>query len=415
MTSHSISILSWAALAAVLPLGTSLPAQRLLGGAHAPATGPVLASQSLCLPSVRRCSPLLAPPATPFAGGTAYDPRRQVVWDTDGTQLGGWLLLVSAPCSTPHCRPGPAPVPAGALATGLAFDETRDALWMVDSSPSLSLLRLTSAASCPTLTARCSLAGVIPPTHVPGGLAFSENRQLVLWSSSVFGAGAPANIVYVAAAANPCVVTCRITLFGTVGCGGGPLGPIVGMAYDDCTDRIYVTDGSKVLRARFVPPCGALEFECCAAAVVAPYYGLDLEADHPASIGRACLQASCGTCTGLALGAVGDPALGNAGFALRVRGAPVGALAVLALHPGPCAAGLPLWCGLYHPAAIPPAVTLALPLAGAGTCGAEGEVPLPVPMAPWLCGAKLCAQAAIFCVPSGHGLTNALELPFSDS
>jgi hypothetical protein len=401
--------------AAILFSSAPSMAQRLIGGAHSPATGPLLASQNVCAPSARRCSPLLAPPAAAFAGGTAYDPRRQVVWNTDGTLLTGVLLLSTTPCTTPHCPAAPAPVPAGALATGLAFDESRDAVWMIDSSPSLSLLRLNAAAPCPALTARCNLAGVIPAAHRPGSLAFSERRQLVLWSSSVFGGGAAANIVYVARAADPCVVICRITLFGTVGCGGSTLGAITGMAYDDCTDRVFVTDGVRVLSAVYVEPCGAINFACCAAALVAPYYGLDLEAEHPARVGAACLQGTCGVCPNFALTTVGDPAIGNPAFALRVNGGPVGGAALFVLDPGPCAAGVPLFCGLYHPAAIPPAFSFAVALAGAGACTASATLPLGIPMMPWACGQKLCAQAVIFCIPGGRGISNALELTLSDT
>jgi hypothetical protein len=405
---------SVSAAAVVLALVAAPAAQRLIGGAHSPATGPILATQNVCAPSARLCGPLLAPPPLPAAGGTAYDPRRQVVWNTDGPTLAGVQRLASAPCSAFYCPPAPAPLPAGALATGLAFDESRDAVWMIDNSPSLSLLRLSATARCPALAARCSLAAVIPPTHTPGSLAFSERLQMVFWSSSVFGGGAAANIVYVARANDPCTVICRITLFGTVGCGGGVLGPITGMAFDDCTDRIYVTDGVRVLSGVFLQPCGATSFACCAAALVAPYYGLDIEAEHPVRVGASCLQAACGACPSLSLSAVGDPSLGNPAFALRISGAPTGGLSAIALSAGPCGAGLPLWCGLLHPA-FPPGFVFPLPLAGGGACGGTATQPLPIPMMPWTCGLKLCAQGAILCVPAGNGLTNALELTLSDS
>src|SRR5690606_18634492 len=75
-------------LAAALA-GAHASAQSLIGGAHSPATGPILARQDLCTASERLCAPLLAPPPAPFAGGTAYDPTRQAVWNTDGVSLVG--------------------------------------------------------------------------------------------------------------------------------------------------------------------------------------------------------------------------------------------------------------------------------------------------------------------------------------
>src|SRR5690606_25107659 len=297
-------------LAAALA-GAHASAQSLIGGAHSPATGPILARQDLCTASERLCAPLLAPPPAPFAGGTAYDPTRQAVWNTDGVSLVGLSALADSPCREVFCGPMAVPVPVGALACGLAYDETRNALWMIDSSPTLSLLRTSSSSRCPEPASRCSLANVIPATHRPGGLAVSETHQLVFWSASVFGGGAPATVVFVAPAADPCHVVCRITVLGTVGCAGVPLGPVTGMAYDDCTDRLFVTDGTRTLAATFTPPCTASRFACCPAPLVAPWYGLDVESRHPVTVGRSCLQAPCAACPNLALDTVGDPALGN--------------------------------------------------------------------------------------------------------
>jgi len=238
----------------------------------------------------------------------------------------------------------------------------------------------------------------------------------VVWSSSVFSGGAAANIVYLAPAADPCNPTCRITLFGTFGCGGAPLGPITGLAYDDGTDQIYATDGHAVLRATFVPPCVAIQFQCCAAPLVAPWYGLCLEPDHPAVVGRACLEPACGSCTALALGTLGDPTLGNASFALRVGGGPVGAVAVPMLHPGACGVGVPFLCGLYHLAVLPPALILPpAGLAGTTACGGAATFALPIPMDPALWGSQFCAQVVVVCLPAGLGLTNALGLRILDS
>jgi hypothetical protein len=338
-----------------------------------------------------------------------------VIWDTDGVELIGVSATSSPPCRI-VCPAFPVPVVAGALATGLAFDEGRDALWMIDTGPNLSLLRLTATSRCPAPASRCNLATVIPTTHQPGGLAFSERRQLLFYSSSSF-ATPGANIVYVAPVATPCEPSCRITVFSSFGCGGAPLGPITGLAYDDCADRLNLTDGRVVVRATFVPACGVINLQCCPAALVAAYYGLCLETDHPVAKGKPCQASACAPCPAMQLSAVGDPSLGNSQFGLRLDNGPTGGLAFVLLDGGACGAGAAFLCGLYYPAALPPALILGpTVLGGAGACGGNATQPLPIPMDPTLCGVNLCTQAITLCMPAlGLGLTNAIDLRITDS
>jgi hypothetical protein len=80
-----------------LSLQPSATGQRLVGGASFPAGGPQIAVQNFCAVPARLCGPVLAPPPTAFAGGTANDPGRQVIWDSDGPQITGVLATSSPP------------------------------------------------------------------------------------------------------------------------------------------------------------------------------------------------------------------------------------------------------------------------------------------------------------------------------
>ena len=87
---------------------------------------------------------------------------------------------------------------------------------------------------------------------------------------------------------------------------------------------------------------------------------------------------------------------------------------VFVLAAGPCTTGLPFGCGLLYPNLFGPNLIFpAVVLPGAGGCTGTGNFPLPIPVAPGLCGQTLCAQTVLFCLPPppplGIGLTNAIE------
>jgi hypothetical protein len=384
-------------------------AQRLVGGAVTPAGGPLVQAQPYCAPAVLVCAPVLGPIPVPFAGGTAYDPIHEVIWDTDGFMLVGLRATSTAPCAV-WCAPAPAPVAAG-VATGLAFDETRKSLLLLDSSPFLTQLTFPAGARCPVVANRCGLAGVFPATHQPGGLAFSERNDLVYYSASNFGGGAPMNLLFVAAAAAPCVPLCAVPL---PNCAGAALGPITGLAFDDCINALFATDGNTTIRIRMAPPCVILAFDCCPAPVLGQYYGLDLEPEHTTPRGSTCVAGTCAACPGVGLSTIGDPSLGNGEFKLRVGNGVPGSLAFFFLGTGPCTPGVPFLCGTFHPALAPILLGSSV-LAGGGACSGVTDFNLPIPMNGALCGNGVCIQAVLVCPPASLSLTNAVGLQFSDT
>lgn len=408
MNPTSLTVLSASALLALLC--SPATAQRMVGGAFSAAAGPILQAQPYCGPAVGLCRPVLGPPPTPWAGGTAYDPIHEVIWDTDGLNLVG--IRANTTACVVFCPPAPAPVPAGAVATGLAFDETRRALWMLDSLPTLAMLQFPAAgAPCPGVVNRCSLANVVPATHRTGGLAISERNDLVFYSASMFGAAVPNNLVFVARCVAPCAPLCVLPV---PNCAAGPLGAITGLAYDDGLDTLILTDGNTEMRLRLNPPCGILGVDCCNAPVIAPYYGLDIEPAHSVTVGSTCVAGTCAACPNVSLGSLGDPSLGNPDFTLRVANGAPGSLAFFFMGVGACTPGVPVLCGLFHPSLAPVFLGNA-PLVGAGPCGGVADFNLPIPMAPALYGGEVCVQSVLVCPPGSVSLTNALGLKFLDT
>ena len=395
---------------------------QLVGGASNPVAPPnFIQNQIWCQRPTRKCNTPLVPPAH-NGGGTAYDPATQVIWDCDGARLIGARATSTPPCGL-VCGPVLAQTPPNAIVTGLAFDEGNRWLWQLDSSPGLSWFT-TTGTPCPKLVGRCSLAGVFPTTHTPGGLAYSERYKLVFYSASIFPSGIATNIVYAAPASNPCQPICKFPF--DVCTGGPPLSALRGLAFDDCSSTLYATDGIRVARGVFLPPptCTVPTIACCNASLIAPYYGLCLETSHAVSVGNSCTALPCPACPNMVLSAIGDPATGNSLFALRISGAPattaaLGTVGVFLLGPGPCTPGLPMGCGLYHIQLPPPPILLGVtPLLGPPACGGVATQPLPVPLDPVLCGVNLSTQAAVLCAGAsgiGMGLTNALDLTLNDT
>ena len=410
--------------ATVIALLPSLPAAQgtpsaLIGGAFNAAAGPMIQRQVWCTPGVPLCLPVLGPPVMPFAGGTAYDPGTQTIWNSDGLLLTGLSALSVPPCA-PVCPPVPCPgLPAGAFVCGLAFAEDTRSLWVIDSTPALMELTFVGGP-CPVPLRRCGLAGVIPPTHTPGGLAYSEKLRMVLYSVSMWGVVPPNNLVFIAPSNAPCAPVCMVPWNA---CGAvAALGAITGLAYDDCTDTMYATDGALLANGvlRFVPPnCQLLRQQCCNLPVIAAYYGLCIEPSHPVARGMSCTAAPCPNCPALAMSTTSDPTLGNARFALQVSNAPAGSVLICMLGPGPCTPGIPVLCGLYYPI-LPPAPVMfgIVGLGGPAPCGGSGAAALPVPMDVSLCGSTVCVQGLVLCLAApgpGVGLTNALDLTITDT
>ncbi|HLU38661.1 MAG TPA: hypothetical protein VK081_04700 [Planctomycetota bacterium] len=413
----SLAPLALASLAAAQPLTT------LVGGADQGGTT-AIQRQVVCRPASVLCSPVLGLPTQRFAGGTAVDPIRQVVWDTDGLRMVSVLSTVNGGACRIVCGPMPVPgLPAGAVATGLAFEEdgtSAGALWVVDSA--LGLQRLTwPTRSCPGPGQRCNIAPFMPtPNHVPGGLAISEVHGAVFFSASDFSGGAPNNWVFGVRLGNPCQPFCRLQVGD---CGAVRLGPITGLAFDDCTSTMYLTDGRITMVATYTPPSSTmpcqLQVVSCCTQQVGRWYGLCVEPVHATNVGRACTAAPCPNCAGsMSLNALGDASLGNAAFGYRLSGAPPGVLAFCFVNIGGCTPGIPLLCGTFHVPLAPPPVNLGAVATVGAACAANADHLLPIPLSPWLCGIQLSAQDVILCPGTtgfGVGLSNAVCTTISDT
>ena len=383
---------------------------------------PVLQQQTVCAPTSVACGPILAAPPTAFAGGAAYDPVRAVVYLSDGPSLVGVEPAVGGGACRVVCPPVPAPgLPAGAVVTGMAFAEDGSplgSLWYADSTRNLQKCTWVNR-TCPGAWLRCSIVTVIPtPAHHVGGLAISETHDAILYSASDFSGSAPDNWLLVAPLDSPCTPDCRLQVLD---CFGTNLGPITGLAFDDCTSTVYATDGRVMLSTRFVPaaggqPCRLVPIACCTAAA-GRWHGLCLEPAHATVVGSSCLGTPCPSCPSLAFRAVGDPVVGNSSFGFEVTGAPAGLPAVCLLGLGACTAGLPYACGTIHlPLGVPPVSIGGLLTAGTG-CDGSGFHPLPVPRAASLCGLRLSAQDFVVCPGAtfGLGITNAVCFTLADS
>src|SRR5262249_49350588 len=125
--------IAFASTLALCSLATAQLPSQVVGGAFN--TSGLIQRQNTACAASAVCSPVLGLPPTPWAGGTAFDPIRSVIWDTDGVNL------VGMPAQNTACVPvcGPMPVPGltpGVFATGLAFQEDgspNGVLWCVDS------------------------------------------------------------------------------------------------------------------------------------------------------------------------------------------------------------------------------------------------------------------------------------------
>jgi hypothetical protein len=269
--------------------------------------------------------------------------------------------------------------------------------------------------TCPTFLSACKFP-LQTPKHFAGAIAQDGRRGLVYVANSLFDVGTPDNRLYVFRRGDTsCTPLCNIEVKT---CLTGGLQAIRAMAYDECTDTIYISDGRQTSEQRvvFTPSsrCPILRpVSCCPLNHPAGemWAGFDIEPTHPRRLGSGCTQRSCANCPNVTLSALGDPTIGNSQFGLQIDNGPTGSIGLVFLSPGPCTAGIPIGCGQFLPA-LPPILLPPFGLAGAGACGGTGAVGLPIPNDYSLCNVLLCTQGIILCpgAPVGIGLTNALVL-----
>ena len=362
---------------------------------------------STCLP--QRClPPIPALPTLPaFAGGTAYDPVRGATWITNGMQI---ALVAQGTCA-PLCPPMPLPLPAGAVATGLAYNEIASILFVSDSMNFIHWFKVSGCTLMPL--GSCQTWPVSAGNPTIGGIATDDVAGLVFYSGSMW-TGAPNNIVFVAKQTSPCQYFCKIPLQS---CPGTTLGPITGLAHDCCKNVLWATDGLLHVGSTYrLATCTANPFTCCRNPVTSePLIGLCMlpsiaTTKDQTATSKSCTAPSCPVCPTMAHSMIGQPTLGNPGFQLRLDNAPGGASAILLLNVGPCGVGVPFACGqIFVP--LPGLVALGpFPTGGAG-CGGSHGLTLSLAPNPAFCGFTLSTQYAVVCpgAPIGIGLSNCLS------
>jgi hypothetical protein len=383
-------------------------------GADPAGAQPALMRQALCNPTGVVCTNVLPAPVAAHAGGAAFDPRRESVWHSEGTRL---FEVAPDGCVQGCARPADLALGPNSLVGGLTFDTTAGLLIQVESiggQGAIVSYEFPAGQVCPQRQSSCVFPLSSADHHV-GAVALDARRDLLYVAASDFTRNGPFNRIMVFDRNVPgCQVLCMQL---AQNCGRSVLQAIRAMAYDECADRLYVSDGRQtvvfaVRRAGAGCPSFAPE-SCCPTA--APngqlWAGFDLLPISPRRLGEGCLpRRSCPTCpTPPALTTFGAPVVGNAAFQFRIADAPTGSNAFVIVSPGPCNP-LPFGCGTVFPS-LPTLVLGPTAVLGAGTCDGGARFPLPIPANFGLCDLLLCAQGILVCPAGGLGLTNAQVVP----
>jgi hypothetical protein len=421
MHSHKFLVAAIAGLGFLSTLSAqiSIDRGRLIGLAAdttAPSvTPPTVQRQVLCRDAARVCAGI-GQPATAWAGGLAYNAARASIWQTQGTRMAEHAIDdCRRLCSVPaQLLLGP-----GSVATGLALVEGTGTLYQIESIPGTAALHQWSLANCPPqVTTSCRIA-LPSDRHLAGAVAVDRRSGFIYYATSVFGPTTinPLNQILVARLADPCSVLCS---FPVAACSPTQrLGPITGLALDECDLRLYATDGNNTvsLRSASATPCDYVVENCCprGPAGSQSWFGLDIEGVHPIPVGDSCLGGRCPDCNRMRLIAHGDPAVGNPFFGISVVDGPAGGRAFLAFNVGRCTnQTVPFLCGPFYPDlnTLPPVIISLGVLGGAG-CNGSLRSAIPVPVDYSLCEGALCFQGIVICPVASQpsiALTNALQI-----
>lgn len=391
------------AVAAPIALAVGLCAQTTPELIGVTAATPFVRTRDMAVCRESTCAPLGFPAmaAHPAAGGTAYDPTRGGVWISNGT-----MVACTSPDDCRYLCPPALLAGSRAFVSGLAVDEIRTRLWLTDTANEIHAYEL----RCPLTLPLTSCTASVPARHTIGGIATADVEGLVIWSSSDFsGTAPPGNVLHVAPMARPCTPTCSTPL---PGCGLSAMGPIHGVAYDQCSRMVWVTDGFKTLGLVLdTRTCALTPTHCCTPTTTEPFIGLCVKPSRATVSGRACVHPACGPCTPTtSIGTAGDPAIGNAAFTVTLSGAPLATTAWLMLSlGGPCVSpGAPApapFCGLIVvDLSIPPIVVGPVTTTGLAACTGSAAMRVSVPASLGLCGLHGCAQWIGICAAGAGGV-----------
>lgn len=421
----SITMISAVSFTVSLPLlsqGPIVSQDTLIGWAApaAPSTVGTLDVQSTqkCPPATRVCPQILGQPQFSWAGGTAYDPRHQSVWVSDGAVLVEYQINgCKALCKQTPTLVLTSPV-AKSSVTGLAISDRRSLLFQLEMiSGNLAIVTYNNK-NCPPLpisSCKMSMGG----RDIAAGLAYDETRELLYFTISSLQASTNTwqTVLYQAPYNKPCNPTCKWvipTKCSTL--------PVNGLTYDACSDMIYATDGQMTSQIQVVDPkaCKFSLVACCKKQLTGDWRGLAVIPEWSIKrVGRPCIGKPCAACNNMVhLLAGGDSSLGNPDFALTLSNAPANQIGVCYIKIGTAGPPIqpPFLCGPFY--AFPPAIFVVQVLPGALPCGGLGNVPLPIPNTQKLCGLTLTSQWLVVCTQGsafGFSLSNAVEFTLASS
>jgi hypothetical protein len=402
MNSTSLLSVTLSALAAALAAQT--PAH-LVGNTRAT---PFLRHQSHAPCALLAQCPLPMPGSAalpPFVGGTAWDPVRSGAWVSNGT-----LLAKFDDTCVPLCPPMPIPtLGPNAFVTGMELVEGINQLWLIDSLGNLHRY----ANSCPPAPLGVCNTGLGPTAigNVTTGLAVDELNGIVFIAHPVFPGGP--NRIVVTLPGAPCA---PVSQFFLPPCFAA-FGAVLGLACDAGNQVLYATDGVNTVAMNYgwaAPNVLPGPITCCPfAAVAEPMIGLAIRPGRATAAGTSCANGPCAPCPQVH-SLRNDPVLGNASFALGLDQAPAGALALVAIGLGPCAALGPVVPPLCGPLWTGPLLGTVGPNLTGGTAVCDGTTSflVPLPLAPGLAGQVFSSQCVTICLGGGalgFGMSNCLS------
>ena len=351
------------------------------------------------------------------AVGSAYDPRYQTVWVSDGTVLAEYQVDSPSSC-TPRCnffKGSKANV--NAWISGLAISDNKPRLFQMSTLPGYMEIATydMSTTKCPTNPVFCKTP--ISTQAVATGLAYDEIHDLLyIVVDDPIATGGWFHTLYVAKASSPCNFICKAQIFS---CSSNLS---TGLAYECCRQRLFITDG-QVTQTYYVGNAAQCQIKvgpCCKKQLSPVWRGLAvIPGWHNKVVGVSCTSPVCATCSSMQMYTVGDPSLGST-FRIGLQNAPSGGFASLYLKLGTAGTGLafpPPFCGTWY--AFPQIFAFPMgPLGGSGTCNGNRNEALPIPPHMSLCGRTFTAQWFLFCTNGssfGLGFSNGLEFSIASS
>ena len=355
----------------------------------------------------KRCASTLGTSTNAQAGGTAYDPRVQGTWNSDGTRI---ELLALDNC-TRLCAFNASLIVGTRRISGLAYNRTARRLWALESGGNtfgMAAYDVSRApGTCGTRVSACSATFGLPGRASAGGLAFDQVRRLFYMGVTQNTSTGFVHWIFVMDERRPCTVLCRYRLPARACL----TRLIQGVAYDSCKKTLFVTDSLQIQRLSVLNPlnCSYRQLPCCVAAGL--YRGLAFVPSWSGrSKGTSCATGSCLPCNGLKAGARGVPAVGNSGFVWKLEQGPAGQLGVAVMRIGALTNPVPVFCGSIY--VLPNHFMSAHVLSGSG-CNGSASQAFPIPPVAAACGAVISSQWLVICRGSrglGYALSNAAEV-----